>query len=149
MTDAAGTLAEWLALRDLSLKQIQAKYNMSADDIMSRNARYGGLKKLTELYNEDKHPGRFYFAGDKLALLYVNKPEAFTREMLLEYAGEPALTLRSRAGKQYHHSIYPEKGLAFSSRQKHSEVKLLEIFPPMSIEDYEDRLYVDPGNFEK
>jgi hypothetical protein len=53
--------------------------------------------------------------------------------------------MRSRAGKEYTHTVYPTEGVAFSADG--DEVVILEVFPPRTLDAYLKEIYEDPGPF--
>lgn len=71
--------------------------------------------------------------------------QRLTPQLLLSYLGKPDAVLRSGAGKDYNHYVYPNKGLAFSANAR--EVAYLEIFAPTSLEAYESQFYFEPPAF--
>lgn len=140
-----------IALRDLTLSEIQSRLNAPASALKSP-AAYLKMTGLTMLYHPSAHPARFYFAGEALVMIYVPQDappleELDVAEMKARLGGDMA-KLRSRVGKGYVHYVGAAAGLAFSTG--HGEgVVLLEVFPPMSQADYEANIYEDPGPFVK
>ncbi|MFO1207116.1 MAG: hypothetical protein U1E63_15575 [Burkholderiales bacterium] len=143
------SLEQWMALRDAPLQEIRSRFAID-DAHVDRNASYGRLGPLTELHDAKKHPARFYFDGETPVLIYVDDPAALARCDAADVAkrlGEPAARLRSRASKTFTHSVYPAAGLAFSAHGQ--DIAYVEVFPPRTLQDYLDRIYVDPGAFTK
>jgi len=143
------SMEQWIALRDARLDEIRKRFAMD-DAHIDRNASYGKLDALTELHDTKKHPARFYFDGDAPLLIYVDEPVALARcdaTELVERLGKPAAELRSRAGKTFTHYVYPAAGIAFSAHRQ--EIAYVEVFAPGTLQDYLDRIYVDPGAFTK
>lgn len=138
-------LDELLSLRDLALEEATNRLELS-DEHMEGGLQYEGLKGVTMAHNPERHPGRFYFRDGRLAMLYVANPglDAGTLERDL---GEPDVMLRSRAGKGYAHHVYADRGVAYSS--KGDDVAFIELFPPTSVERYEQEIYEDPGAFTR
>lgn len=143
------SVEHWIALRDARIDEIRNRFSMG-DAQLDRNASYGKLGPLTELHNAKTHPARFYFDGETPVLVYIDDPAALAdcaAADLLQRLGEPAAALRSRAGKVFTHYVYPAAGIAFSAHQQ--SIAYLEIFAPGPLQDYLDRIYVDPGAFTK
>ncbi|MBL8539410.1 MAG: hypothetical protein JNK68_03465 [Betaproteobacteria bacterium] len=143
------SLEQWIALRDAPMKEIRSRFAID-DAHVDRNTSYGRLGPLTELHDAKIHPARFYFDGETPVLIYVDDAAALARcdaAELLERLGKPAAELRSRAGKTFTHYVYPAAGIAFSAHRQ--EIAYVEVFPPCSLQDYLDRIYVDPGVFTK
>jgi hypothetical protein len=141
----SGQLDELISLRGLTLDEAAERLDLS-DDNVEDGLQYEGLKGMTMAHNPARHPGRFYFRDGRLAMLYVAHPDV-DAETLERELGEPDATLRSRAGKGYAHRVYADRGVAYSS--KGGDVALLEVFPPTSVERYQDEIYEDPGAFTR
>jgi hypothetical protein len=137
------SLGELLSLRDLTLEQATERLGL-ADDELEHGLRYEGLSDLTFAHKPGAHPGYFYFRDGDLVMLYV-EDSGLDVETLRTELGEPDLTLRSRAGKGYAHRVYPERGVAYSS--KGGDLAFVEVFPPTSAQRYEQEIYEDPGEF--
>lgn len=57
------------------------------------------------------------------------------------------MRLRSRAGKTSNQYVYPERGFAYS--ETGDTLDFVEVFAPMSLDAYRDKIYEDPGAFTK
>lgn len=142
-------LQELLELRDLPKEEIRRRYGIQPEHV-EEEAEYGKLEDLTLLHNPLEHPARFFFEQDKFAILYLAKAPDLNAAQLLKELGGEGEKLRSRAGKQYIHHVFPEQGVAFSTQTANpTEVRILEIFPPQSLAAYKKRFYSDPGTFKK
>ena len=143
-------LETWLSFRQLSIKEIKARFGISREHI-THDTRYLGFTGLTGMSNPDTHPGEFYFCGKKFALFYIEDlSEELGRispQFLEQHLGEPADVLGSRAGKQHNHYVYPEKGIAFSADSQ--GISYLEIFEPTSLKRYKSRMYLKPTPFTR
>ena len=142
-------LDDWLALRELPMAEIQARFGISEDHILS-DANYEKLKGVTELHNPDSHPGYFYYQEGQFVLLYVGRSpqmDELDPSEMEEQLGEPAKQLPSRAGKTFNHLVYPDQGIAFSTNGLN--VRILEIFPPMDFKSYKKRYYKKPPLFTR
>ncbi len=135
----------WLNDRGLTLAQVLERLGLAESQI-DNDAGYSQLTGLSKLYKPDLHPGRFYFQEGHLVLLYISGPalQALTSQMLEQRLGV-GITLRSRSGKLSRQYVYPEQGVAFSADKE--KVHFLEIFPPMTLEDYKERYYQEPPAF--
>ena len=143
------SIEQWIALRDVPMQEIRDRFAIG-DAHVDRNASYGKLRPLTELHDARKHPARFYFDGETPVLVYADDPAALARcdaADLVERLGKPAAELRSRAGKTFTHYVYPAVGIAYSAHRQ--DIAYVEVFAPCSLQDYLDRIYVDPGAFTK
>lgn len=144
-------LSEWLALSHLNFDEIKTRFHMRAKNLNSHTT-YGNLAHVVELHNASAHPARFYFRDAKPD----GKPVAIVidaddlrapvgpKELRTEL-GAPRDMLASRAGKDFTHYVYPERGIAYSANA--DSVAYLEIFPPTTLAQYEQELYLDPGPF--
>ena len=108
---------------------------------------YEGLKELSHLHEAKAHPGHFYFRGDKLVVLYGPLLGEASAGAVLEALGEPALDLRSRAGKSARMAVWPKQGIAISYDEEDEPPHFVEIYAPMSGDEYKSSLYQDPGDF--
>jgi hypothetical protein len=148
ISQTKAALQELFDLRTLRPDEARQRFGLRAEDVRG-SASYGALSGLTELYQAETMPGRLYYAGDEFALLYVGKASQFQADDLQKALGEPAARLRTRAGKQFHHLVYPDKGVAFSRPIAGGTVSILEIFPPQSLDAYKTKYYQDPGSFKE
>lgn len=146
-------LDEWLALAHLTFAEIQARFQMN-DDNLDSHTSYGNLARVVELHNASAHPARFYFKDTtpaaKPIVIVLDAPEALAQldpNELRAELGAPRETFASRAGKDFAHYVYPDRGIAFSANR--DTLAYLEIFSPMTLTQYENELYLDPGPFVK
>jgi hypothetical protein len=143
-------LETWLSFRELSMADIQARFGISQKHI-AHDACYLGLTGLTSMSNPDAYPGTFYFSGKEFALFYVEDLSEelgqLDPQVLEEHLGEPRAVLRSRAGKQHNHYVYPKKGIAFSADSQ--GISYLEIFEPTSLKRYKKHMYLKPAPFTR
>jgi hypothetical protein len=144
-TEMTPPLTDWLAWRDLSRTELTARLAPASDDL-SGGLAYGPSTGLDMLYVPGKHPGRFYFTGDQLLLIYVSGVEGLDPEALAAQF-PPEVALRSRAGKTYEHQVAPAAGVAWSENGE--EVAFVEVFAPCSLESWRTRFYTEPPAFRK
>ena len=139
------TIRAWRAL----LAQPRAALEPSE---VREDSYYGQLYPLTLVRDPSVFPGNLYFDGDAPVLAYVEQPERFapdvTAAALLALVGEDAERLASRASKPSRLLVAAERGIAISARLEQS-VDYLELFAPMSAEEYRRRLYAQPPAFQK
>jgi hypothetical protein len=134
-------LADWTRLRDLSRTDLEKRGAQVEDGL-----GYGQLRGLTRLQVPDLFPGYFFFDAGRPVVLYANlRGEEVRPEQLLEQLGEPEAALRSRSGKRFKQYVYPDLGVAFAADS--DSVSFLEIFPPMSLDEYKTTLYTEPPAF--
>lgn len=138
-------VGELLALRELTLDEVEDQLGIAADKVES-GLRYEGMSDLTLAHDAAAHPGYFYFRDGQPVMVYVEDTD-LDAESLRAELGEPEATLRSRAGKGYAHRVFPGRGIAYSS--KGNDVAFVEVFPPVSLEQYEREVYEDPGEFTR
>ena len=149
MTAIPTDLAPWVELRDLTRDEIESRFGIGADGV-AEGVKYQGLTGVTRLSNLDRFPGHFFFepGSDRPAMVYIGDRDtlrSLRAGELMEALGGEGVRLRSRAGKRVVQHAYPDAGIAFAAEG--DEIKLLEIFPPTTREDYESRIHVDPGPF--
>lgn len=113
-------------------------------------ASYEGLKDLTQYYNAAAFPGRVYVSGERVEMVYIPHGSALAdttvKELRSALKGK-SKSLRSRAGKEFDHMVYPADGVAFSCED--DELRFVEVFPPRPLEAYLDEIYRDPGPFTR
>jgi len=142
-------LAPWVELRDLTRDEIASRFAIGPEGT-AEGVKYQGLKGVTRLSNLERFPGHFFFepGGEEPAMIYIGDRDTL-RSLdpgeLMEALGGEGERLGSRAGKRVVQHVYPEAGIAFAAEG--DEVKLLEIFPPTTREEYESRIHVEPGPF--
>ena len=140
-------LQEWINLLGAAVDAVRRRFADSRLEY-DPDSGYGSLPKLGLLRNKD---ALFYFSDDTLILIHIHsKPllQKLDGRALLSELGSPAADLRSRAGKGESQYVFPERGIAFSSDSE-GRVAFVEIFQPTSLGEYMDRIYIDPGQFEK
>jgi hypothetical protein len=139
---AVPTIDELLSLRELTRSRLEAEPSATVD----RDVAYGSLKGVDRVHAAGLSPAYFYFRGDDLKLVYVPRaavseaPAAAWRERV---GSGPQL--RSRTGKRFVLEVRPALGFAFAHDD--GAVELAEVFEPTTLDDYEQRIYEDPGPF--
>jgi len=91
-----------------------------------------------------------YARGERIVMIYCEDKaflQPITATGITAALGKPGLLLRSRAGKTSNLAAYPEHGIAFSSDNDTAPVEFLEVFPPMTPDEYRRDVYRDPGPF--
>jgi hypothetical protein len=133
-------LADWMALRDLEQPQLLERLGLGENDIATGVA-YQGLRPVDRVDAEARH---VYLRDGRVVMVYgaIDRPGADEFEQAL---GGPGHELRSRGGKRAVMHVYPEQGIAVST--KGSIVQFLEVFPPTTIDAYRDEIYVEPRPF--
>lgn len=142
-------LREWMALRDLSQDELQKQLGVTAEHIATDRS-YGQLTSVTQWRHPGAHPGYFIFQDGKLALIYIDDAKAVSKLEpgdLRQAFGEPEARLRSRAGKKVPFHVHAGQGLAYAADS--DTVHYVEIFPPMSLADYQARIYKEPPPYRK
>jgi transcriptional regulator with XRE-family HTH domain len=142
-------LREWMKLRDLSQDELQKKLGVTAEHIATDRS-YGNLTGVTQWRHPGAHPGYFIFKDGKLALIYVDDAKAVSKLEpgdLRQAFGEPEARLRSRAGKKAPFHVHAGQGLAYAADS--DTVYYVEIFPPMSLADYQAKIYKEPPPYRK
>jgi hypothetical protein len=138
-------LQRWIDLLGISADKLRSEFPRSQFEA-DPNSVYGGLPQVALLRNED---GLFYFDKDKLILIHIHSPAILSKldaQSLLSELGTPEAELNSRAGKGYTQYAFPKRGIAFSS-DSDDQIAFVEIFVPMTLDDYLAHVYVDPGPF--
>jgi hypothetical protein len=142
------TLRDWMDLRSVPLADLRARTG-AGEDALAHDAAYGPSLGLTRFYDPEFHPGRFFYRDGSLVLLYVEFPTnaapELTRELLLEAVQPAEAQLRARSGRADRQHVNPGKGLAVAIGPV--AAAFLEIFPPMTLNEYRERLYIEPGAF--
>lgn len=147
MTSDLDTL---LGLRSMRKSDFITRYAIRPESVRE-GAAYEGLRDVTEIHQKDTSPARFFFRGDKLVMIYLGDRgalQAYSEAALMQRLGgaKQAVELRSRAGKTSNQYLFPAQGVAFSADE---EVEFLEVFPPMTENEYRQAIYRDPGPFIK
>jgi hypothetical protein len=145
--DAAQLLQEWEGIRRLAQEDAQARFAVTTEQVTP--SQYGQLQDLIELTNGSDLPGRLFYRDGQFVLLHVRgiTLEGISAWDLLESLGTPDATLRSRAGKTHHIEVYGGRGLAISHGG--DEIDFVQVFPPMSAEEYQATLYHEPSKFRR
>jgi hypothetical protein len=129
--------ARWTALRDLPRAELEAR----PDATVAEGVGYEGLSGVDRITTGGVH---HFFAGDRLAVVYVPRaavggtPAAPFRDEL-----GPGDELRSRTHKRSVLHVWPDRGLALSVDEDDA-VELAEVFPPMTLDEYRERIYDEP-----
>jgi len=140
-------LQEWVALLGALATEVRSKFAPSRFRY-DPDSIYGGLTGVGLLSSKE---GLFYFRDNRVILIHIHSKSMLTAlngDLLLEELGTPAAQLSSRAGKGHRQFVYPERGIAISSDSQ-GRIAFIEIFEPMSLDNYLARIYVDPGPFVK
>ena len=135
-------LDQALELRGLSRAELLERAPGAA---VEEDVRYERLRPVARVRATELWPGYFYFDGDRQVMLYAGEPEGADPDALAARLGSGGHELRSRAGKRAVLHVWPERGVAFS--EEGGGVDFLEVFEPTTLEDYEARIYADPGPF--
>jgi hypothetical protein len=139
-------LDAWRALLDRSREELMAELGAGEADVVP-DVSYEGLRNVDRIHGASAHPGHFYVSPERVELIYVGEAglEGVDPSELEAELGGPGEILRSRAGKRSKMHVYPERGTAFAEENGH--VQILELFHPMTLAEYRDRIYVDRGAF--
>lgn len=142
------SLDSYLELRNMSLPAVRSRFAIR-DEQIEEQVRYEKLGPATRLHNPEVDPAAFYFVEQQLALIYLNGAalSGVTPIELGQRLGEAGSQLRSRAGKRATLSVYPEQGVAFSAQNE--RVDFIEIFQSMTLEQYKEQVYREPGRFSE
>lgn len=138
------TLNEWLSWQSLTQTNVEEQFEIVGNGITLNHSYY----KLTSVTEVMTKRGIFYFDTDgSFILLYlsdrkIGRVEGVSVKTLRDELGKSSHTLASRGGKATLLQIYPDIGLAFSS--DNHDLQFMEIFPPMSFEDYQETFYEAP-----
>jgi hypothetical protein len=131
--------ADWLPLRDLSRAEVEARPGASvAEDVAYERAR--GVDRVS---TPDAH---FFFDGDRLRVVYISDASFgdVPAKPLVDELG-PGEVLRSRSGKHSNLHVWPDRGLAASVDEDEERLEFVEVFPPMSLDEYLDGIYEEPA----
>jgi hypothetical protein len=131
-----------LELRALTRGELLSR---APDATIEENVRYEKLRPVTRIRVPALWPGYFFFDGDHQVMLYAGEPEGEDPDALAARLGGDGHELRSRAGKRAVLHVWPEQGVAFS--EEHGGVDFIEVFAPTTLEDYQARIYDEPGEF--
>jgi hypothetical protein len=131
--------ADWLALRDRSRAEVEAMPGATvADDVA-----YERVRGVDRVSTPEAH---FFFDGDRLRVVYVSDASFgdVPAAPLLDELGRGEV-MRSRAGKHSTMHVWPERGLAASVDEEDGRLEFVEVFEPMSLEEYLDGIYEEPA----
>lgn len=141
---------KWFSWRELTLDQMYAQLG-AVNTSKKENASYGNLKNLTALENEDSYPGLLFYKDNRFVLSYVDEMyeelEGWDPQALLAHWGEPDAILRSRAGKRFRQHVFASQGITIATDGQ--SIAFLEIYEPMSLENYETQFYIKPKSFTR
>lgn len=141
---------KWFSWREFTLGEMYTQLG-TTDTSRRDNASYGNLRNLTALENEESHPGILFYQDDRFVLSYVDEIyeelDDWDPQVLLAHLGEPDAILRSRAGKRFKQYVYAAKGITIVTDGQ--SVAFLEIFRPMSLENYRMQFYLEPKTFTR
>lgn len=139
------TPAELLALRGADLAG--AAEALRADP--SRRQPIAGYQGLADLDAIDAPAGARLFArAGELVLIYLGPdalPPQLSDEDLAAAIGSSGEQLPSRQGKNATLHVAAEQGIAWS--EEDGRIAFVEVFPPMTGEDYLRRVYLEPPAF--
>ena len=131
--------ADWLALRDLSRAEVEARPGAS----VAEDVAYERVQGVDRVSTPDAH---FFFDGDRLRVVYVS--DASFGDMpagpLIDELGRGEI-MRSRAGKHSTMHVWPDRGLAASVDEDDERLEFVEVFAPMSLDEYLDGIYEEPA----
>ncbi|MGH9187866.1 MAG: hypothetical protein ACRD0U_18985 [Acidimicrobiales bacterium] len=134
-------------LRELSVDQLRKRLGFSRSAVMA-GADYGPSDDLVLVYDEDVHPGLFFYDSDgRFLLVYAGTLDGMTPADLVDRYGEPDARLRSRAGKHFGHRVFAGAGVAASWERGSDELAVVEVFRPMTVAEYKERIYEEPSRF--
>jgi hypothetical protein len=131
-----------LELRGLTRSELLAR---APGATVEEGVRYEKLRPVARVRAPELWPGFFYFDGDRQVMLYAGEPDGADPDALAAALGPGEHELRSRAGKRAVLRVWPQRGVGFSEQD--GAVDFLEVFEPTTLEDYEARIYDDPGPF--
>lgn len=108
-----------------------------------------GYEKITEATHVSTGSQHFYYKDDVLKIIYVSD-ERLTALLWEELkktidVTAPDKTVRSRAGKTSNQLIFAGHGVTVSVTK--GEANFIEIYPPCSLDEYLEQIYVEPGPF--
>ncbi len=140
-------LAGGRALLGLSLEDLGSRVTASA--VVDPDTSYGRSDHLTELYDPASSPARIFFRDRSRSLLvYIGGSSSLgdlTHADVEAELGVPDTVLACRSGKEYAQWVFPGRGVAVATSA--TDVAFVEIFPPMTLDEYVRTLYDEPGPF--
>ncbi len=141
------TVASLLGLRDLTREQVLSLMQVAPDAVVN-DVAYEKVTGVSRVTKGSVFPGHFFLRGAEVAMVYVGDPsflDSLTPAGIEQELGGKGTILRSRIGKTSNQHVYPDRGFAFAETD--DVVEMVEVFSPMSLEDYQARIYNDPGPF--
>lgn len=114
------------------------------DEEIEKNCEYGSIKNLTMKKGTDDFPSRIYFQNGKFLILYLDQSNEllyeFSAEELFIHLGNPLHKLKSHT-EDLEINVYTDLGISFAA--KDNRVLYIEIFTPMSINEYKENFYTE------
>lgn len=135
-----------------ALEEARALLGRSLDDVQRAvggavpvpDDAYGAMEDVISIagqqglvYLKDGHAELVYLDGDALS-------DVSPSSLAVEF-GDPAVRLRSRAGKRANLWVDAPHGIAYS--EQGGALDFVEVFRPRSQAEYETEIYLDPGPF--
>jgi hypothetical protein len=137
----------WLPWKARDLASTVAQLGVPAASAVAGRA-YGNTSGLSVVHAPEASPAHFYFDDGQLALIYFPEPAVQSLDKnALAARFEPAHSERSRVGKQFMHHVAAGAGVAWSADS--SEVGLLELFEPGTVEVWKKRWYEEVTPYRK
>lgn len=142
-------LSPLLTFRHLSRDELVRRLRIKPVHIDEDRA-YERLTGVAHLHNPEVSPAHFYADDTRIVMIYVSDQSILsetTSRTLTDALGDSDAVLRSRQCKRCNLHVYPNRGIAFSSDG--DDIGFLEIFQPMTLEEYKQTIYREPPNFTK
>jgi hypothetical protein len=132
-------LAEWLALREVSRAEAEARPGAT----VAEDVAYERVRGVDRVSTPEAH---FFFDGERLRVVYVSDASfgEVPAKPLLDELGRGEV-MRSRSGKHSTMHVWPDRGLAASVDEDDERLEFVEVFAPMSLEEYLDGIYEEPA----
>ena len=107
-------------------------------------------EKINDVTRVDLPDNQFFFFNDGLLKMIYISGETVVNKVWNEFKSTadvsvPEKRVRSRAGKTSNQLIFAAKGFTVSIT--HNDVNFIELYPPCSLEDYLEKIYIEPGPF--
>lgn len=128
-----------------TLSEHDARQRLGSGAEQDDDAEYQGLRHLVELRNDAVLPAWVYLRDGRVRLVYASDDalEGLTTDQLeAELSGAPEI-LASRAAKAAALYVHPGDGVAYSADDE--RVHFVEVFPPCTLAEYRDEVYIEPG----
>jgi hypothetical protein len=131
--------ADWLPLRDLSRAEVEATPGAT----VAEDVAYERVQGVDRVSTPEAH---FFFDGDRLRVVYISDASFgdVPAAPLVDELGRGEV-LRSRSGKHSTMHAWPERGLAASVDEEEGRLEFVEVFPPMSLDEYLAGIYEEPA----